>query len=326
MTANPILVEVSRGGEVESVHRGRACVVDASGKVVRAWGDIESHICPRSSTKPFQALPLVTTGAADAFLLGAEELALACASHSGEHEHTSRVAAWLSRLDLSVDDLACGAHAPSSTSAYEALIRGGGTPSRIHNNCSGKHTSFLTVARHLGVATRGYHHVDHPVQQLVLECLGEMSGCDPKAFHTVCDGCSAPNVFMPLHALALAWARLGTSQEPAPRRIVDAMKAHPVLMSGHGRSCETLINAMTGRGVVKTGAEGVFAATIPEQGLGIAVKIDDGAGRAATIAMTAILESLRAFKPAAAGVAALKGPVITSWAGEPAGAMRAAFI
>ncbi len=328
MTQNPILVEILRGGVVESTHRGRACIVDANGNVVRAWGDISAMICPRSATKPFQAMPLLTTGAADAFSLGGEEIALACASHSGEPEHTSRVAAWLARLDLGMDDLACGAHAPSSTVTYEALIRGGGTPGRIHNNCSGKHTGFLTVAKHLGVATRGYHHVDHPVQQLVLECLGEMSGCDPKTFHTVCDGCSAPNVFMPLRALALAWARLGTSHEAAQRRVVDAMKMHPVLMSGHGRPCATLINAMTGRGIVKTGAEGVFAAALPEQGLGVAVKIDDGAGRAAVIAITAILESLNAFtSDAAESIHVLKEPMITSWAGEPAGVMRpAAFI
>lgn len=323
MTANPILVEVFRGGAVESVHRGRACVVDTSGKVIRAWGDVDALICPRSSTKPFQAMPLVTTGAANGYALSDEEIALACASHSGEPEHISRVAAWLARLDLGVDDLACGVHAPSSTAAYEALIRSGGAPSRIHNNCSGKHTGFLTVAKHLGLATRGYHHVDHPVQQLVLECLGTTSGCDPKRFHTICDGCSAPNVFMPLRALALAWARLGT--DTMASRIVHAMKKHPVLMSGHGRPCETLINAMTGRGIVKTGAEGVFAATLPEQGLGIAIKVDDGAGRAAVIAIAAILDSLNAFKPDAAGsVHALKEPTITSWAGEPAGMMRPA--
>ena len=328
MTANPILVEVLRGGVIESIHRGRACVVDSEGKLMRAWGDVNAPICPRSSTKPFQALPLVATGAADGFSLGDEDIALACASHSGEPEHTSRIAAWLARLDLSADDLACGAHAPSGAAAYEALIRGGGTPGRIHNNCSGKHTGFLTVAQHLGVMTRGYHHVDHPVQQLVLECLGDMSDCDPEGFQTVCDGCSAPNVFMPLRALALAWARLGTSQEAAPHRIVDAMKKHPVLMSGHGRPCATLIDAMSGRGIVKTGAEGVFAAALPEQGLGVAVKIDDGAGRAAIIAITAILESLNAFKSdAAESVRGLKKPIVTSWAGEPAGVMRpAAFI
>ena len=224
--------------------------------------------------------------------------------------------------------MACGAHAPSGTVAYEALLRAGGTPSRLHNNCSGKHTGFLTVAKHLGLATRGYNRVDHPVQQFVLACIGKMSDCDPAAFHTVCDGCSAPNIFLPLRALALGWARLGTSTESAPRRIVDAMKAHPILMSGHGRPCATLIDAMTGRGIVKTGAEGVFAAALPEQGLGIAVKIDDGAARAATIVITAILESLNAFKPNSADrIRALREPEITSWAGEPAGTMRpAAFI
>jgi len=326
VTINPVLVEILRGGEIESVHRGRACIVDSTGKVLRAWGDVNARICPRSSTKPFQAIPLIATGAADAFSLGDEEISLACASHSGEPEHTSRIAAWLARLDLAESDLACGAHAPSSTAAYEALLRTGGAPGKIHNNCSGKHTGFLTVAKHLNLATRGYHHADHPAQQLVLKCLGEMSDCAPAAFHTVCDGCSAPNVFMPLRSLALAWARLGTAADSAPRRIVDAMKAHPGLMSGHGRPCETLIKALTGRGIVKTGAEGVYAAALPEQGLGIAVKIDDGAGRAATIAIAAILESLGAFKAGADGLRELMEPRITSWAGEAAGAMRAAFI
>ncbi len=323
MNANPILVEVLRGGEVESVHRGLACVVDTQGKILRAWGDVEAHICPRSSTKPFQALPLLETGAADAFGLVDEDIALACASHSGEPDHTSRVAAWLARIGLGEEDLACGVHAPMSALAYEALIRAGGTPSKLHNNCSGKHAGFLTVAKHLGLETHGYHHATHPVQQLALQCLGKMSGCEHTQFLTVCDGCSAPNVFLPLRSLAIAWARLGSAHESAPRRIMDAIKAHPILMSGHGRPCATLIDAMTGRGIVKTGAEGVYAATLPERGLGVAVKIDDGAGRAATIMITAILEFLGAFKPEAlAAIDDLKAPVITSCAGEPAGIMR----
>lgn len=328
MGANPILVEVTRGDAVESVHRGAACVVDAEGRVVAAWGDVAAEVCPRSAVKPMQALPLVETGAAEAFAVTDEELALACASHSGEPEHVRRVALWLARLGRGEADLACGSHAPLHVPSAEALLRAGGRPCPLHNNCSGKHAGFLCLAAHLGADARDYVAPAHAVQRAALAAVGDMAGIDLARARLVRDGCSAPNLFLPLSALALAWARLGAPDRLPPRRaaaarrIVRAMKAHPALVSGSGRPCLTLSQSMAGGGVAKVGAEGVYAACLPERGLGLAVKIDDGAGRAAAPALAAILRGLGAFADPAAA-ASLTCVPHTAWAGGETGAVRA---
>lgn len=323
MNANPVLIEIIRGIEVESVHRGAACVVDSTGRLVHHWGDVERIICPRSAIKPFQSIALVESGAADAARLGAEELALACASHGGEPAHVTRVSAWLERIRSTPADLECGTHPPANADAAAALLRAGEAPCPLHHNCSGKHTGFLTLARHAGWPTKGYTDAVHPVQLAALAGLAEMAGGDASTWPVVRDGCSAANVFLPLRNLAAAWARLGTT--PASARLIEAMKAHPVLMSGHGHSCATLIDALKGRGVVKTGAEGVYAGVLPERGLGIAVKIDDGAGRAAVAAIANLLNWLDAFKPDAAGaVQDLRAPVMRAAAGYVTGRLQAA--
>jgi L-asparaginase II len=321
--ANPVLVEVVRGGEVESVHRGAACVVDTAGRVLHRWGDIDHPVCPRSAVKPFQAIPLVESGAADAAKLGLEELSLACASHAGEPAHVTRVSAWLDRIRCTPADLECGTHLPTNSEAAETLLRAGQAPCTLHHNCSGKHTGFLTLARHAGWPTGGYTEASHPVQRGAIEALARMAGCDPAGWPVVRDGCSAANVFLPLHALARAWAHLGTTA--ATTRLITAMKAHPVLMSGHGQPCATMIGALKGHAVVKTGAEGVYAAVLPERSLGIAVKIDDGAGRASVIAMAAILTWLDAFTPESVDTThMLRTPPVKAAAGAVTGHLRPA--
>jgi L-asparaginase II len=295
--ANPILVEITRGNLVESIHRGAVAIADADGKIVFALGDVEHLTYPRSSLKPIQALPLLESGAAEAFGLDDEEVALACASHSGEPMHTDRVSAWLARIGCSVTDLACGAHPVRYEPLWETMVRAGEKPTRVHNNCSGKHTGFLTVARHWDIATGGYEHHDHPVQRAVAAALGEMAGL-PGELEWGVDGCAAPNFALPVSSFACALAKLAAPDAlPAPRanaakRIVRAMIAHPELVSGTGRACAILVRACSGRAAVKTGAEGYFAGIIPEAGLGIALKIDDGAGRASETAMAAILDAL----------------------------------
>src|SRR3569832_1445138 len=287
--ANPVLVEVTRGDLVESVHRGAIAIADASGALKLALGDVPSPVYSRSSLKPMQAIPLVESGAAEAFGLSDEEVARACASHSGEPMHTDRVAAWLARIGLTERDLACGAHASRYEPVAEAMIRDGVKPSRIFNNCSGKHTGFLTVARHWDIATDGYERVDHPVQQAVAAALKDLTGARELRFGI--DGCAAPNFATSLTEFATAAARMSTPDSlPTPRgaataRIIGAMIKHPELMSGTGRACATLIRACGGRAAVKTGAEGFFGARIPAMGLGVAIKIDDGAGRASETAM-----------------------------------------
>lgn len=320
---NPVLVEILRAGEVESVHRGAACVVDTAGRLLHQWGDVDHAVCPRSAIKPFQALPLVESGAADAAKLSLEELSLACASHGGEPVHVVRVGAWLERMRCTPADLECGTHLPTNAAAAEALLRAGETPCPLHHNCSGKHTGFLTLARHAGWTTKGYTDANHPVQRGAIAALARLAGCDPAAWPVVRDGCSAANVFLPLRALARAWAHLGTTAASA--RLIEAMKTHPVLMSGHGHPCATMIGALKGRGVVKTGAEGVYAAVLPERGLGIAVKIDDGAGRASVVAMAALLSWLDAFEPQSGDTLhALRAPPIKAAAGSVTGHIRPA--
>ncbi|HUJ03463.1 MAG TPA: asparaginase [Rhizomicrobium sp.] len=280
---NPILVELTRGDLVESVHRGAVAVCDAKGASVFALGDVDAAAYPRSSLKPVQALPLVESGAG----VSEEEIALACASHSGEPMHTVPIAAWLARIGCSERDLACGPHPPRYEPVWEEMIRRGERPRRIHNNCSGKHTGFLALARHWNIATQGYERVDHPVQQAVKKTLSDLSGLADFPFGI--DGCTAPNFALPLPAFARALAKL--PEAAAGRRIVRAMTRHPELVSGTGRWCAKLMHA-TKDVAVKAGAEGVYAAIVPERGLGIALKIDDGAGRAAETAIAAVLAAL----------------------------------
>jgi L-asparaginase II len=295
--ANPVLIEVTRGDRVESFHRGSICIVDAGGKTVLAVGDVESPVYPRSSLKSIQALPLIESGAADAYKVSTEELALACASHSSEPMHVDRVNAWLARIGCTADDLACGAHPPMSQVAANAMIEAHQKPTRAYNNCSGKHTGFLTVARHWDIATKGYEHHDHPVQRAVAETLGEMTGLGPDMPWGV-DGCTAPNFALPLQSLALAMAKmaapstLSASRGAAATRLVNAMMAHPELVSGTGRACNILMRACNGRAAVKTGAEGYFIAIIPERGWGITLKVDDGAARASEGVMAMLLQKI----------------------------------
>ncbi|MBL6853155.1 MAG: asparaginase [Alphaproteobacteria bacterium] len=314
--ANPILVEVTRGDLVESIHCGAIAIADASGALKLALGDVTAPVYSRSSLKPMQAIPLVESGAADAFGLGDEEIALACASHSGEPMHTERVEAWLARIGLTQSDLACGAHPSRYEPVVEAMIRARLKPTRIFNNCSGKHTGFLTVARHWDVATAGYEHADHPVQKAVAAALRDLTGASALPYGI--DGCAAPNFATSLTQFATAAARMATPGAlPAPRaaataRIIGAMIKHPELMSGTGRACATLIRACGGKASVKTGAEGFFGAWIPSRGLGVAIKIDDGAGRASETAMAAVLDQLGLLNDDPKARAILRAPVINT--------------
>jgi L-asparaginase II len=313
---NPILVEVTRGDIVESVHRGAFAIMDASGALRLALGDIESPVYSRSSLKPMQAMPLVESGAADAFGLSDEEVALACASHSGEPMHTTRIAAWLARIGLGENDLACGAHAARYEPVAEAMIRRGEKPTRLFNNCSGKHTGFLTVARHWDIATKGYERPNHPVQRAVATTLSEL--CDAGELPFGIDGCAAPNFATSLTQFARAAARMAApdtlekQRAMAARRIVAATIAHPELVSGTARVCAILMRACNGRAAVKAGAEGFYAGWIPGAGLGIAVKIDDGAGRAAETVVAALLDTLKLLDESQPAQAILRATVLNT--------------
>lgn len=286
------MIELWRGGMLESVHAGHAVICDDRGEVVEAWGDPRAVIYPRSSCKMIQALPLVESGAADGFGLGSAELALACASHNGAHIHTDAVGRWLCGLGLGEPDLRCGPQMPDDPEARKELICSEGTPCQIHNNCSGKHAGFLTLGRHLGAGPE-YVEPDHPVQRAVRAAFEEVTG-EPSPGYGI-DGCSAPNFATSLHGLARAMARFaaadpdGPARDRAAARLWRAMAAHPELVAGEGRACTSLMRAMGGKAVVKTGAEAVFVAILPELRRGIALKIMDGGTRAAEAAVTALL-------------------------------------
>lgn len=311
---NPVLVEVTRGERVESVHRGAIAVSDADGRLRLAIGDVEGAIYPRSSLKPVQAIPLIETGAVSMFALGSEQIALACASHSGEPQHTTRIAAWQEKIGCSVADLACGPHRPRHEATASAMIARGETWTPLHNNCSGKHTGFMTVARALHAPVVGYELPDHPVQRRVETTLAGMAAV-PGPLPYAIDGCTVPNFAIPLKALARAMAQfadpknLHRERAEACRQIFSAMTQHPELVAGTGRPCTALMKQNPGI-AVKTGAEGVFVAIMPALGLGAAVKIDDGAGRAAETAIAGLLIALGATPGEGAAQALANAPVL----------------
>lgn len=311
--ANPVLVEVVRGDHVESVHRGSAVVVERSGRIVAAWGDHAALIFPRSAVKPLQALPLLESGAARRWGVNDAELALASASHNGEEAHVERVAAWLARLGLSPDALICGAHPPLSAEAAAAMIRTGRQPGRLHNNCSGKHAGFLTVARHLDSPVESYGAPDHPVQVRVATTLAHLAGIAPATLVAAVDGCGVPTWTLPLAGLARAFVNLANrsaAANGAGPRLLRAMTAFPHLVAGHGRIETSIMTATHGHVVLKGGAEGVAAAVLPVEGLGIAIKIDDGAKRAVECATATLLRHIGTFDGDA-------DETIAAWAEQP---------
>ncbi|MEE8351870.1 MAG: asparaginase [Rhodospirillales bacterium] len=295
---NPLIVDVTRGAMVESRHRGHSVVADRHGKVLHVWGEAEKIIYPRSAIKPLQALALIETGAADAFNLSDEELALAAASHGATPEHTDMTARWLDRIGLGVQNLECGGHDPMDKQSFRDMTRRNETPSPIHNNCSGKHVGFLTTAKHLGEPLAGYTGLDHPVQRRLAAILEDMGDCDLSQAPAGSDGCGIPVYGIPINVMARALARMADPVDLAPerreaaKRIFAAMTAHPRLVAGPGRFDTKVVEATKGAFVVKTGAEGVYAGILPEAGLGIALKIEDGARRAAEVAMAAVLTYL----------------------------------
>jgi L-asparaginase II len=328
--SNPVLTEVSRGGWLESRHRGAVAIADADGRLVWSAGDVEAPVFGRSALKMLQALALVESGAADAFGLSSAELALACASHAGEPMHVSAVAAWLARIGCDESCLACGAHAPGDAAAARALLLEGRAPSRLHNNCSGKHAGFLTVARHLGVDPAGYEAPDHPVQRRVLATIAEMAGVEPASMAVAVDGCAAPAPAFALHALATASARIADPSRLAParaaaaRRLDAAVRAHPLLVAGTHAACSALIGAGAGAYSVKSGAEGTYVAVLGALGLGVAVKIDDGAARAAETTIAAVLVGLGLVAATDPALAALTDAPIVNTQDRVVGARRPA--
>jgi L-asparaginase II len=295
---NPILVEVTRGGLVESCHRGAAAIADADGRVLLALGDVDRPVYPRSAVKALQAIPLIESGAADAFGLGQAELAIACASHSGDETHIGAVRALLAKAGLDESLLACGAHWPIGDRASRELSRLGKSPMPIHNNCSGKHAGMLATAVHLGLDPRGYERPEHPVQQEIKRIISEICDVTLEQDEIGIDGCSVPTFALPLAAVATGFARLASgrgleaSRAEAARRLMGACFAAPDLVAGEGRFDTIVMRGLPGTAFAKGGAEGVHCAALPALGIGVAVKVDDGTKRGAEMALAVLLAKL----------------------------------
>jgi L-asparaginase II len=326
--SNPVLVEVTRGPVVESRHRGAVSVFDADGKAVWEIGDTDRPVFPRSAVKAIQALPLVESGAADAYGFGNRELALACASHSGEPVHVELATAMLAKAGLDRTALECGAHWPNHEATI-ALARAGDVPSALHNNCSGKHAGFLCTCVHSGIAHQGYVKEGHAQQEMVRDAMQSVTGAAHDADNSATDGCSIPTYAVPLKSFAQGFARMATGRGFSPeraraaKRLLSACMAEPFLVAGTGKADVALMQAAPGRIFVKTGAEGVYCAALPELGLGIALKCDDGAGRAAEVMIAAVLAKLlRADEALAARLNELARPAVESRVGAKVGLLR----
>ena len=274
------LARIWRGPVVESIHHGVVAVADTQGRLVEAWGDPDWLPTPRSSLKPFQAVALVESGAADALRLTDSHIALACASHHAQPFQVELVKEWLRKLDLTEDALVCGPALPRNIADQATAFALGG-PRRIFHNCSGKHCGFLTVAKHLG-AGLDYGNPDHPAQRLYMEVLTEFTGLAPGAIPLCGDGCALPAAAVPIAAMARAMARLGVAEAGTPKRrdaakrVVAAMAAHPDNLASKDSSTARLIRRTGGNVVCKGGAEGYVVASIRDKGLGIAIKVADG--------------------------------------------------
>jgi L-asparaginase II len=320
---NPVLVEVSRSRIVESRHTGAIAIADTDGCLLVSLGDVTRSVYPRSAVKPLQAIPLIESGAADVLGISNRELAVACSSHSGDSIHVAAVRSLLAKAGLKETSLACGAHWPVSERATRELLRADAAAQPIHNNCSGKHAAMLATAVHCGLETRGYGLPSHQVQVAIQRVLSETCGIELDQNAMGIDGCSVPAFAMPLAALAHGFAWFGSGEGLAParadaaKRLMQACYAEPVLIAGQDRFDTIVARDLVGVVFAKGGAEGVHCAALPELGLGIAVKIDDGAKRAVERALS---EVLAAFLPEARRVLAdqLEGE-LHNWRGLSVG-------
>lgn len=324
-------VHVWRGTIAESRHRIQAVLCTPQGETVLESGDPGLVTSFRSSAKPFQALPLVERGHFDALRLGDEHLAIMCASHTGSAYHLGLVREILARGRVSARDLACGFHVPQDPESRVRLERHPRQRSRLYNNCSGKHAGMLCLARAEGWPIRGYDHVDHPLQQLMKETIASLAGVPSGTLGVGIDGCGAATFGLPLTAIARSWARLavadpaGDPREAALARIRQAMSRHPVAVGGEGELSTQLMQISGGRWTAKGGAEGLQCLAIPERGLGLVLKAEDGQARGLGPATCAVLDTLGLWgEGEAAQAEAIRRPTLRNHAGAEVGRLEAA--
>ncbi len=323
----PVLVEVTRGPAVESRHRGQIAVMDAKGSLVKQVGDPEALVCMRSLAKPFQALALLATGASEAFAFGPEELALFSGSLSGQDFQTDLVARALERLGLTPDALQCGVHPPLHRATAQSLAKAGAKPTPLHNTCAGKHTAMLALCVHHQWPIENYLAVDHPVQHLILGTVARMVGVPREEIKVAIDGCGAPVFYVPLKNIALGYARLAAAQPGSPAgTLLAAILAHPRHIAGDGRLDTDVMLALPGAAFAKSGAEGGYALALTGGGLGVALKVEDGAARALNPTVVAVLEQLGVLTPGAReALAAYAQPRILNHRQEEVGRVGPVF-
>lgn len=292
-------IQVYRNGLLESKHQVHIAVVDAAGKLLYSYGDPSRISFPRSALKPFQAIPLIESGAADRFGFSDADIAICCASHSGEARHRTRVLNMLARIDADESFLRCGPHIPRDQEGYKQWIREGKELTPVFNNCSGKHTGMIATCIHLNEAVKNYYELDHPLQEQIIEQLKQICGIDNDQFSSGEDGCGLPAHRFPLYHMAVGFARLArpdlmVNQEHAValKRIRDCMIAHPEMVGGSQRFDTDIMDALHEQVVTKMGAEGIQGIGLLESGLGIAIKVEDGNNRAASVAAMHVLEQL----------------------------------
>lgn len=292
-----VFVEVWRGEHIESIHRGDVVVTDAKGQIIHFAGNSEKETYWRSAAKPFQVLPLLAQGGKEKFGFTLEEIALMAASHSGSEHHTRLVKAVLNKIGLSEQDLQCGIASPLDPKVAEALLKSGKSYSVMHNNCSGKHAAMLALAILLEILPNSYYQKDHQVQQCIAQVIAESTGLALNEIDTGVDGCGVPVFWLPLKAMARAYARLaqpdkgewGNWQTPV-QTVLKAMTSYPEVVAGKGRFDTILMEVTHGRLVAKFGAEAVFCIGHTTKGQGLALKIEDGSVRALAPAVLGLLE------------------------------------
>ena len=324
-----VLVEVRRGAVVEGRHRGAIAVADAGGRLVASAGDPALMSYLRSAGKPFQALPIVTSGAADAFALTDEELAVCAASHNGEAAHQLVIGGLLAKIGLDAGALRCGIVPPIDRETAARVNAGLLAPTPLHCDCSGKHSGMLAVCQHRGWPLDSYKEPDHPLQREIRGVMGDFLGIPADEITTATDGCGVPTFYASVAAFARGWATLTTPPEPyreAAGRVLDAMAAAPYMVAGRARVCTDLMNLAAPAVVVKSGAEGVFCMALRERGLGVAFKVEDGNARGAATIAAAVLTQLGIWDEAtAAQFLALQSPLIKNHTGTLVGELRPVF-
>jgi L-asparaginase II len=281
----------------------------------------------RSLAKPFQALPLLTTGAAAAFDFGPEELALFCGSLSGQDFQVKLVEGILAKIGLNPQALHCGSHPPLHRPSAQALTQAGEKPTALHHTCAGKHAAMLALCVHQEFPLEDYLNPEHPVQRLIVDAVAKMVGLPPERIPVAVDGCGAPVFYVPLRHIALGFARLAGAAAGSPAALLrDACLNNPRHIAGDGRLETVLMEALPGRVVAKTGAEGGFALALVQEGLGVAVKIEDGSSRALNPTIIHVMEELGLLTPEAQeALAAYRQPAILNHAKQEVGRIRPVF-